>query len=102
MTQALISFRANHRAKSEYEIYQHIPMAEVAGCSKEQIEAILDRGTEVGYFESAEAKYIFKEKELVLLGWIRKVAFAPEVDDETMAAVKKVSFCGVFVIDEKN
>lgn len=80
--------------RSDYELAQHVPMALSVGCTEQQVELIVKKGADVGFFSSEEAKRAFDERELLLLQWVTEVEKQPDVSSSLMQDVKKVSPIG--------
>lgn len=76
----LVILMVSHLEDGKYEWIQHVPIAEVAGCTKEQITAI-----ENGLFESA----CFDERELTLLRFAREVIENVRADENTVVAANR-------------
>ncbi len=76
----LAILRVARLSKAEYEWVQHVPIAEMVGCTKEQIAA-LER-------DDADAA-CFDEKERAVLAFTDEVVQSVRPSDETLAALKK-------------
>jgi len=76
----LAILRVARLSGAEYEWVQHVPIAQRAGCTKEQIEA-LDRG-------DAQAA-CFDEKERAVLTFTDEVLESVRPSDDTLGALQK-------------
>ena len=76
----LVILAVSHLENGKYEWIQHVPIAEVAGCTREQITAI-----ENGLFESA----CFDDREQVLLRFAREVIENVRADEDTVVAANR-------------